>query len=94
MDTYQIKLNSTSQVIHLSVATQEDIEAVSSILTCDWLSFWSRLDPDCEATVKLEAEGNVQSLIHIQYGSDKLSETFFNELDAAIFRQSRMVILL
>jgi hypothetical protein len=65
VDTYQIKLASTDQVIHLSVATQEDIEAVSSILTCDWLYFWSRLDPDCEAIVKLEAEGNVQGLIHI-----------------------------
>jgi hypothetical protein len=27
-----------------------------------------------------------------QYGSDKLSETFFNKLDAAIVRQSSMVI--
>jgi hypothetical protein len=65
VDTYQIKLASTDRVIHLSVATQEDIRAVSSILTCDWLYFWSRLDPDCEAIVKLEAEGNVQGLIHI-----------------------------
>ena len=59
MDTYQIKLAGTDRVIHLSVATQEDIEAVSSVLTCTWLYFWSRLDSDCEAIVKLEAEGNV-----------------------------------
>lgn len=65
MDTYQIKLASTDRVIHLSVATQEDIKAVSSTLTCDWLYFWSRLYPECEAIVKLEAEGNVQGLIHI-----------------------------
>jgi hypothetical protein len=65
VDTYQIKLVSTNWVIHLSVATREDIETVSSILTCDWLYFWSRLDSDCEAIVKLEAEGSVQGLIHI-----------------------------
>ena len=59
MDTYQIKLTSTDQVIYLSVATQEDIEAVSLVLTCNWLYFWSRLDSDCEVIVKLEAEGNV-----------------------------------
>lgn len=65
MDAYQVELNSTAQTIYLSEATQEDIEAVSSILTCDWLYFWSRLDSDCEAIVKLEAGGNVQGLIHI-----------------------------
>jgi hypothetical protein len=65
MDTYQINLLGTTQAIHLAVATQEDIKAVSSILTCDWLYFWSRLYPECEAIIKLEVEGNVQGLIHI-----------------------------
>ena len=65
MDTYQIKLIGTNQVIYLSEATQEDIEAVSSILTFDWLNFWSRLDPDCEAIIKLESQGKIQGLTHI-----------------------------
>jgi hypothetical protein len=65
MDAYQVELNSTAQTIYLSEATREDIETVSSILTCDWLYFWSRLDSDCEAIVKLEADGNVQGLSHI-----------------------------
>jgi hypothetical protein len=65
MDSYEIKLIGDNQVVYLSAARQEDIEAVSSMLNFDWLNFWSRLYPDCEAVVKLESEGKIQGLIHI-----------------------------
>ena len=65
MDTYQIKLLHVDRVIYLSEATLEDIDAVSSILNFDWFNFWSRLDPDCEAIVKLESDGKIQGLIHL-----------------------------
>jgi hypothetical protein len=65
VDTYQIKLLRTDRVIYLSEATREDIEAVSLLLNFDWLNFWSRRDPDCEAIVKLESDGKIQGLIHL-----------------------------
>jgi hypothetical protein len=76
LNTYQIRLLGTNHVVYLSAARQEDIEAVSSILDFDWLNFWSRLYPDCEAIVKLESEGKIQGLIHIglypyPFGNDR-----------------------
>jgi hypothetical protein len=64
VDTYQIKLLRTDRVIYLSEAKREDIEAVSSLLNFDWLNFLSRLDPDCEAIVKLESDVRIEQ----QYG--------------------------
>ena len=72
MDTYQIKLSSTNQVIYLSEATRADIEFVRSSLTFNWLDFWSRLYPECEAIVKLESEGKIQGLIHLIIYPDPL----------------------
>ena len=43
----------------------KDLALQVATLTCDWLYFWSRLDSDCEAIVKLEADSNVQDSIHI-----------------------------
>jgi hypothetical protein len=63
MNTYRVELPNT-EIIYLAEAVQEDIEAVSSIFNCDWLHFWSRLDSDCEAIVKLVADGKIQGLIH------------------------------
>jgi hypothetical protein len=64
MKAYRINLLTTNQIVHLSAATQEDIEAVNPVLTFDWLNFWLRLDSDCEAIVKLECEGEIQGLVH------------------------------
>jgi hypothetical protein len=65
VDTYQVKLVDTNQIIYLSQATQQDVMSASNTLKCDWLNFWSNLDSDCEAIIKLESQGIVQGLIHI-----------------------------
>jgi hypothetical protein len=64
VNTYQVNLANTTQVIYLAKATLEDIEAVSSVLTCDWLNFWDQRDPGCEEIIKLECDGKIQGLIH------------------------------
>jgi hypothetical protein len=65
VNTYQVKLTNTNQVIYLSQAAQQDIVSASNTLDCDWLNFWSNLDTDCESIMKLECQGIVQGLIHI-----------------------------
>lgn len=64
MNTYQVSLANTNQVVYLAKATLEDIEAVSSVLTCDWLNFWNQSYPGCEEIIKLECDGKVQGLIY------------------------------
>jgi hypothetical protein len=65
VNTYQVKLSDTNQIICLSPATQKDILSASKSLNCDWLNFWQNLDASCEVIIKLECCGIVQGLIHI-----------------------------
>lgn len=67
MNTYQVKLANTNQIICLSPATQEDVllALASKALTWGWQNYWSNLDSNCQAIIKLESQNRIQGLINI-----------------------------